>query len=194
MKKCMKIFVLLYLSGFVFGILCCAFLFKENGYQTSLLPIYLSSAAFWTESRKRLFGSLLIKRGFFFAGGAIVGLTAFGLPFTALCLLWSGFLAGNLILVFLTEYGIKGMGICGVCMFPHVLFYIPGWLFFFFLVVQMSQKVWKSGEKKKEDCRAYIFFLTGAFLCILLGIWMESYVNQNFMEVVFKKWHLFTKN
>lgn len=194
MKKYMKIFVLLYLTGFVSGIVCCSLVFKENGYQTSLLPVYLSSSAFWVESRKRFFGSLLFRRGWLFLTGAVVGLTSFGLPFTVLCLLWSGFLAGNLIQVFLTEYGIKGMGMCGICMFPQILFYVPGWLFFFFLVTQMSQKTWKTGGKTKADDRAYLFFLTGAFLCILLGIWMESYVNQNIMELVLKKWNLFTKN
>ena len=103
-------------------------------------------------------------------------------------LLWYGFLAGNLIAVFLTEYGIRGIGINGACYLPQALFYIPGWLFFFFLVMQMSQKSLGNGKREKADYKAYFFFLTGAFICILLGIWMESYVNQNLLVFILEKW------
>nr|WP_296006057.1 stage II sporulation protein M [uncultured Blautia sp.] len=188
MKKYLKQFVLLYLTGFGMGILCYNLLLREKGYSTSLLPVYFSSAASVIESREYLFGSLLLKRGLLFMTGIICGLTPFGIPMVVLGLLWYGFLAGNLIAVFLTEYGIRGIGINGACYLPQALFYIPGWLFFFFLVMQMSQKSLGNGKREKADYKAYFFFLTGAFICILLGIWMESYVNQNLLVFILEKW------
>ena len=121
-------------------------------------------------------------------GGLICGLTPFGVIMVVLGLLWYGFLAGNLVTVFLTEYGIKGIAMNAMCYLPQALFYIPGWLFFFFLVMQMSQKSWGNGKKEKADYKAYFFFLTGALICILLGIWMESYVNQNLLVFIMKNW------
>lgn len=187
MNQYLKRLIMLYAAGFGLGILCCNLLIKEKGYQVSLLPVYFSSAAPVIENREYLFGSLLIKRGIFFMGGLICGLTPFGVIMVVLGLLWYGFLAGNLVTVFLTEYGIKGIAMNAMCYLPQALFYIPGWLFFFFLVMQMSQKSWGNGKKEKADYKAYFFFLTGALICILLGIWMESYVNQNLLVFIMKK-------
>ena len=188
MNQYLKRLIMLYAAGFGLGLLCCNLLIKEKGYQVSLLPVYFPSAAPVIENREYLFGSLLIKRGIFFMGGLICGLTPFGVIMVVLGLLWYGFLAGNLVTVFLTEYGIKGIAMNAMCYLPQALFYIPGWLFFFFLVMQMSQKSWGNEKKEKADYKAYFFFLTGALICILLGIWMESYVNQNLLVFIMKKW------
>lgn len=188
MKKYLKLFFSLYAAGVVLGVLCCNFYIREKGYQTSLLPVYLASFSNLTEGRKYLFGNLLIKRGTFFFIGAICGLTPFGLPMAVASLLWFGFLGGNLITLFLVEYGLKGIGMAGLCFFPQILFCVPGWLFFFFLVAQMSQKSWGNRKKEASDFKAYFFFLTGTLICLLLGIWMESYVNQNLLCHVLEKW------
>ena len=142
------------------GVLCCNFYIREKGYQTSLLPVYLASFSNLTEGREYLFGNLLIKRGTFFFIGAICGLTPFGLPMAVASLLWFGFLGGNLITLFLVEYGLKGMGMAGLCFFPQILFYVPGWLFFFFLVAQMSQKSWGNRKKEASDYKAYFDYIS----------------------------------
>ena len=101
MNQYLKRLIMLYAAGFGLGILCCNLLIKEKGYQVSLLPVYFPSAAPVIENREYLFGSLLIKRGIFFMGGLICGLTPFGVIMVVLGLLWYGFLAGNLV----TEIG-----------------------------------------------------------------------------------------
>lgn len=188
MKKYLKLFFSLYAAGLIVGVLCCNFYIREKGYQTSLLPVYLASFSTLLEGREYLFGTLLMKRGAFFLCGVICGLTPFGLPMIVTSLLWFGFLGGNLITLFLVEYGLRGMGIAGLCFFPQILFYLPGWLFFFFLVAQMSQKFWGSEKREASEYKAYFFFLTGVLICLLLGIWMESYVNQNLLFHVLEKW------
>lgn len=65
MKRYMKVFLLLYLAGFAAGILCADVLLKESGYQTSLLPVYLSTAFETKAYREEMFASLLMKRGAF---------------------------------------------------------------------------------------------------------------------------------
>lgn len=186
MKKYIRIFLLLYLAGFVLGIAGANFLLKKTGYQTSLLPLYLSFAP-EVESRL-LFGQLLMKRGSVFLLGVLCGTSVLGGPFGGISLLWAGFLGGNLITLFLLEYGLKGMAAALTCLFPQALFYVPGWLFFFFVTVQMSQKSWAGLKKNKEDYKAYFFFLSMAAIILLLGIWTESYVNQNVLQYILETW------
>lgn len=186
MKKYIRIFLLLYLAGFVLGIAGANFLLKKTGSQTSLLPFYTAFAP--DVERRLLFGQLLIKRGSWFLVGALCGTTVLGVPLGGICLLWAGFLGGNLITLFLLEYGLKGMAAGIACLFPQALFYVPGWLFFFFVVVQMSQKSWAGLKKNKEDHKAYFFFLSMAAIILLLGIWTESYVNQNVLQYVMETW------
>ena len=189
MKKYLKLFFSLYAAGLIVGVLCCNFYIKGKRISdkfTSCLPGLVFSTLL--EGREYLFGTLLMKRGAFFLCGVICGLTPFGLPMTVTSLLWFGFLGGNLITLFLVEYGLRGMGIAGLCFFPQILFYLPGWLFFFFLVAQMSQKFWGSKKREASEYKAYFFFLTGVLICLLLGIWMESYVNQNLLFHVLEKW------
>lgn len=188
MKKYVRLFFLLYFAGFAAGILCANLLTGEAGYQTSLLPVYLSGSLPENRNMEALFGRLLVKRGIFFAAGMVCGLTPVGTVAVVMVLLWFGFLAGNLVTAFLLEYGMKGMGIGAACFLPQALFYVPGFLFFFFVVMQMSQKAWGKGKREKADYKAYFFFLSGSFICILLGIWQESYVNQNLLRYILERW------
>ena len=93
-------------------------------------------------------------------------------------LLWAGFLGGNLAVLFLTQWGIRGMGAGLLCLFPQSIFYIPGWLLYFFAIWQMSRKSLAASKRCREDYKAYFFFLSMAAVLLILGIWSESYVNQ----------------
>lgn len=176
MKKNLRLFLLLYLAGFAAGILTANLFIKKIGGQTSLLSIYLGASPDW--SGNLLFGELFFRRGGFFFVGAVCGVTILGIVFTAGGLLWAGFLGGNLAVLFLTQWGIKGMGIGLACLFPQILFYIPGWLLYFFAVMQMSRKSMAGQRRIKEDYKAYFFFLSMAAILLILGIWVECYVNQ----------------
>ena len=121
MKKNLRLFLLLYLAGFGAGVLTAALFLGKTGYQTGLLPIYLNKPPDWEESM--LFQELLFQRGSFFFVGAVCGVTVLGTFFAAGGLLWAGFLGGNLAALFLTEWGLKGMGAGILCMVPQILFY-----------------------------------------------------------------------
>lgn len=189
MKKYSRMFSILFLVGFTGGIFCTNLFIKETGYQTSLLSLYLADAVQREKGKPGLFGKLLVKRGGFFLFGAVCGLTPLGVPMVSVSLVWFGFLAGSLMTVFLLDYGIKGIFLGMLSFLPQFFFYLPGWLLFFFSVMQMAQKAWGSKKKEKADYRAYFFFLSGAAVCILLGIWQESYVNQTFLNAIWGKWN-----
>lgn len=180
--------MILYLVGFGAGILCANLIQKQVDYQTSLLPVYLAAFDGTRDRTEVLFRKFLTDRGSFMLFLIICGLTVLGVPAVTASLLWFGFLAGNLITLFLLEYGIRGMAMGTVCFLPQAFFYIPGWMFLFFAVVNMSQKIWGKGKREKTDYKAYFFFVSGAGVCILLGVWMESYVNQNLLSFLLQKW------
>lgn len=188
MKKYSKMFSILYMAGFAAGIVCTNLLFEKTGYQSSLLSIYLADAVQKETEKAGLFGELLVRRGVFFGFGTICGLTVVGVPLVAMSLIWFGFLAGSLMTTFLLEYGIRGIFLGIISFVPQMFFYVPGWLIFFFSVIQMSQKFWGNRKRESADYRAYFFFLSLAAVCLLLGIWQESYVNQNLLNYIWKKW------
>ena len=169
MKRNLRLFLLLYLAGFGAGILAANLLTRKTGYQTSLLSVYLAGTP--SGENSLLFGNLLFRRGGFFFVGAVCGVTVLGFFLMSLSLLWEGFMGGNVMALFLTELGIKGMGIGMLCMFPQILF----------AVMQMSQKSFAGRRRKKEDYQAYFFFLSMAGALLILGIWTESYANQKIL-------------
>ena len=154
MKKYLNVFFLLYLGGFLAGVLCSNFLRNYAGYQTSLLGVYLADRAAGSISGSGIFLRLFEKRGVWFLLYMVSGVTPFGIPLVLGGLLWLGFLGGNLMTVFLMEYGIRGIGAALACFFPQGLFYVPSVLLFFFFIVQMSQKYWGKGIRVKADYRA----------------------------------------
>ena len=52
----------------------------------------------------------------------------------------------------------------------------------------MSQKSWAGLKKDREDYKAYFFFLSMSAVILLLGIWTESYVNQNVLQYIMESW------
>lgn len=179
MKKNLRLFLTLYLAGFGIGVLAGILFLKKTGYQTSLLSVYLSSDP--DLKGAQLFGELFFQRGKLFFLGAVCGVTILGMFLVAGGLLWAGFLGGSLAVLFLTQWGLQGMGAGVLCLFPQALFYIPGWLLYFFAVLQMSRRSLAGTGRTREDYKAYFFFLSMAGILLLLGIWTESYVNQKIL-------------
>lgn len=186
MKKNLRLFLILYLAGFGAGVLAGDLFLKKTGYQTSLLSVYLTDTPDF--QAVQFFGELLFQRGKFFFLGSVCGVTVLGIFLTAAGLLWAGFLGGNLAVLFLIQWGIRGMGAGFLCLFPQVLFYIPGWLLYFFAVLQMSRKSLAGAKRTREDYKAYFFFLSMSGILLILGIWLESYVNQKIITWILEKY------
>ena len=184
MNKYLRIFFLLFLIGFTGGVLCSNYLRVSAGYDTSLLGIYMAGQGTETILQSQLFGYLLKKRGRWFLFYFISDMTPVGVPLVWGGILWLAFLAGNLMTAFLLEYGLAGILTGIICLFPQGLFYLPAVFLLFFFVLQMSQKFWQTQGRVRGDYGAYFFFMTGIFVIFLLGIFMESYVNQKVLHYV----------
>ncbi len=188
MKKNIRLLFYWYLAGFLLGIMGANLLFRETGYPSGIFAVYGAAASKELISAEALFGHLLFQRGAYFLFIILMGVTYIGFFAVVLSLLWFGFLAGNLLTIFVLEYGLKGVAAGIACFMPQMLFYLPGWLLLFWLVVRMSRKSWGKGKRAREDYQAYAFFGLGAGVCVLLGIWLESYVNQNLLIWIFQYW------
>lgn len=188
MKKYVNRFLLIYLAGFAAGIFSANLLIRAEGFQTSLLPVYFAGVEQEMENAEEILFRLLQQRGTVFVFFSAVGFTAAAVPLVLGGILWYGFLGGNLISMFLLEYGLLGMLAGITCFLPQVLFYVPGWFLLFSSNVEMGQKAWKKEKKTGEDYRTYLFLLTVSAVLILLGIWTETYVNQNVLSFVSEHW------
>lgn len=188
MKKNIKFLFYWYIAGFFLGIVGANLIFRETGYPSEALTIYGTAASKDMISAEDLFKHLLFQRGMYFLFMVIIGLTCIGFFVVILSLLWFGFLAGNLLTIFVLEYGLKGL-ITGItCFLPQIFFYLPSWLLLFWLVAYMSRKSWGKKKKEKEDEQAYVFWVFVAGVFLILGIWLESYVNHNLLSWIFRHW------
>ena len=188
MKNNIKHLFCWYLTGFVLGIIGGNLLFRETGYPSGILAVYGAAVSKELINAETLFGHLLFQRGVYFLFMIFIGLTYMGFFAVILSLLWFSFLAGNLLTIFVLEYGLKGLPVGISCFLPQIFFYLPGWIVLFWLVMRMSRKSWKKGKRERADYQAYTFWGLVAGICVLLGIWLESYVNPNILIWIFQHW------
>lgn len=184
MRKRLSIFGILYLIGFTAGIFSAGLLEKVARENTALLGICLNNQNLENVRPSWLFENLLKMRGEWFLFSFIGGMTPAGILIVFIECLWLGLLAGYLIVLFFMEYGIIGLVLCVGCGVPQILFYIPSVIVLFLGISEMSLKFWKRKYWRKEDYQRYVFFMTGAALVFLLGIFLECYVNPNLLKLL----------
>lgn len=97
---------------------------------------------------------------------------------------WLGFSLGMILTVSTVRYGLKGIVLTIVMLFPQYLLYVPAYILLLGSGVQLCRSIYFPGKaehtyvgnKKQEIHRRIVTFLK-IFLCILLGGVLESYVN-----------------
>lgn len=98
---------------------------------------------------------------------------------------WQGFCAGTLMSSAVMAYGIKGIFLILVGMFPHYIFYFL--LYFGYLWLMRERK---NGQRLPQTAgkRRLLFFLAGLlfFFLFITGIFLESYVNPFFVKKYLK--------
>ena len=182
MKKYLNVFFLLYLGGFLAGVLCSNFLRNYAGIKTSLLGVYLADRAAGSISGSGIFLRLFEKRGVWFLLYMVSGVTPFGIPLVLGGLLWLGFLGGNLMTVFLMEYDL-GIGAALACFFHRGLCALCTVVFFLYCADEPEVLGKESGESRLQS----ICFYDGNCILFLLALFMESYVNQNVLSFVIER-------
>lgn len=115
---------------------------------------------------KALFLQCMWKRGTVFFLIVLLTCTVMRVWVCRTMIVWLGFVFGVLLKLFYLWFGMKGMGLLPVSMFPHYLFYIMayGLLYWNF-------------EKNRMRMRKNYFPVVLAGAVVIMGIVLESYVN-----------------
>jgi len=158
---------ILFLVSFFCGILLITIMAKGKTPENTLLNQAL--AADYLEegwNRKALFLQCLWKRGaVLFLVLLLTGTAMRDWIYRAL-IVWSGFVFGMLLKLFYLWYGIKGMGLLLVSMFPHYLFFVMAY-----------GLVYWNFQKNRMRVRRNWFPVLVAAGVAAMGIVTESYVN-----------------
>lgn len=157
MKRNVRLLLCWYLSGFILGIIGANLLFRETGYSSGILAVYGTAASKEWIDAEALFSHLLFQRGIYFLSMIFLGLTYIGIFAVVLSLLWFGFLAGNLMTIFLLEYGVKGLVAGSVCFLPQIFFLFAGLAFVVLDCYAYEQEGYGQEEKGKGRLSSLYF-------------------------------------
>lgn len=165
-----------FLACFLAGILIANFLgadiFQENG---NLTRYYLKQLQYADITPQELFWHVCAKRLPLFFGLLLLGGIPRGKLIHAVFVAWSGFAYGYFCVMAICGYGVKGLILCLMALFPQFLLYIPVYL----------------GLVELADCRdrkrrGFRFLLAAALLLsgFFAGMLLESYANPMFLQKI----------
>ncbi|MGI6093818.1 MAG: stage II sporulation protein M [Lachnospiraceae bacterium] len=177
-------FCLLYLAGFILGIFFVNLVRQNMSYGWKTLGLYLIQEQNTIFSGREYFEELLKSRGLYFGFYAVIGITAFGIVFLIVGLLWNGFLAGSLVTMFLTEYGIRGMLLGVSCFFSQCLAYFLSMGLLYIAVFQRFLKIWRRKTLSMQDYKNYVWIVLVCGILNFIGIFLEGYVNYFVIKLV----------
>ncbi len=170
-----KVFLLLYLFGFLFGIFYANTISKEfimniGIFNDSYLKHYLESSI--NEQKYALY--LMKIRSVPFILLLILGLTKLRKMIAAVFLVWTGFLIGVITSVAVMKLGIVGIFFNIISLFPHFIFY---GLEYIILLLNIS---------RRDKVKWSPFSLAVMILLFVMGVIMESYINPVLMKMFLK--------
>lgn len=158
-----------FLACFFVGILMANFLgadiFQENG---SLTRYYLKQMQYADIRPQELLWHVCANRLPLFFTLLVLGSIPRGKLVHAVFVAWSGFAYGYFCVMTICGYGVRGLILCVVALFPQFLLYIPVYLGLVELAGARERK------RKKLRCLLAVLLL---FVCFFAGILLESYVN-----------------
>lgn len=170
-------FVVLYMLGFLGGILYANFIARSYITMTGIFHEYFLNQ--YTQTKivaEDYFLYLLQWRVFPFAAVALLGCTKLRKAAAVVCLLWTGFSGGVLAVAAVLRMGAKGMLLCLVGIFPQLIFYILAYAMLLWYLYKYPESRWNSTKT------IFVILMIGA------GIITEIYLNPGivrwFMDVV----------
>ena len=147
------------------------------------------SAFFWYVLQKRAGAAFLL---------AILSTTWLGMAATWTCALWLGASFGMLMMASIFRYGLKGILLVLVGIFPQGIIYFPAallllqWSYEFCLVMYFPHRIPAAMAQKEEITdKSVLLRKKGIQFLLLLGVViigcvMESYVNPKLMQGLLK--------
>lgn len=126
------------------------------------------SALFYYVIKER-FGQLIIL--------AVLSTTYLGLAVCAAVTLWYGVCGGVFLATAVMRYGIKGILLVAVGVFPQYIIYVPGMVLMLYWCRNLYQKIYL--DRVKVSPMQWIGRLLGIFLLFGLGCVLESFLNPH---------------
>ena len=170
-------FVIMYMLGFLCGILYANFIARNYITMTGIFHEYFLNQYVQTKIVVGDYLVYLLKwRILPFGAVALVGCTRLRKPGVVMCLIWTGFSGGVLAVAAVLRMGAKGMLLCVAGIFPQLMFYILAYAMLLWYLYQYPESRW-NGTKT-----IFVTTMLGA------GLLTEIYVNPGivrwFMDVV----------
>lgn len=127
----------------------------------------------------------------------VIGATTYlGLVMTYGALLWLGIAGGIFVATAAVRYGFKGILLLVGMFLPQYIIYIPvfwallNWCYYICCIMYFPARVYGETNRqykgKKTFVAANVMRIILMFLVVIIGIWLESYVNPNFLTRLLK--------
>jgi stage II sporulation protein M len=190
-----KLFAVIFLGCFVIGIIVANIFSKQYMNQTGILSEYfIMKYKYMDFNHNQLFLFILQKRLKWVILLWGLGFTMIGVPVIWGYCGWLGFSAGMLLSLSVMRLGFTGVVICFLGLIPQIFLYIPGILLLLNQAYAMSlfhyegrglRQSYKRG--RSQTTSAYITLLCIVLMIIIIGNFLESYVNPNIIGNLLKK-------
>jgi phosphate/sulfate permease len=120
----------------------------------------------------------------------VLSTTYLGLPVCALFVLWQGVLLGGFIAALTLRYGIKGIILAAISLFPQYLIYIPAFMGLIFVCESVNRKIYfqkyPENTLNKKSKLADLTKIPAAFSAIFIGSIFESFINPRLLASFLK--------
>ena len=168
-----------FLTGFVLGVFYILLLGRSQNSNMLMSSYSFSKYQYMEYSPLDLLGYILKSRLSVLVFLWLMGLTVIGSMTVLLFGLWVGFSFGLILTMAVTKLGMAGIILCLISMLPQYLVYIPAFLFGLLRIYEMSRiKKWNG---------AYVGAFGVTCFLVILGAFLESYVNPLFLKLLLKK-------
>ena len=190
-------FIYVFLFGFFIGVLLInlwtdvfigntGFLDEELLYQMKYARI----------DNDKFFDYVLKQRLLLFIGLAVGATTYLGLVMTYGALLWFGMAGGIFVAAAAVRYGFKGILLLAGIFLPQYIIYIPvfgallNWCYYICCTMYFPARIYGGVDMQYRSKKTYVAANIGRvlvlFLVVIIGIWLESYVNPIFLAKLLK--------
>ena len=162
-------FLLCFLAGIVLANLFGTESFQKNG---TLTRYYLKQFQYAEVRSQELLWHVGCNRMTIFLVLLVIGTITKGKLVHALFVAWSGFAYGYFCVLSISAFGMKGVLLCLLALFPQFLAYVPVYLG----IVEFSVHRREHGGWKGLAAIAVLL------LVLILGILLESYINPSILQ------------
>ncbi len=167
-----------FLLFFLAGILAANWVGQEKLLQYGMLnEYYVGQLAYAQLDAGNYFGYLLKQRMRVFGLSALLAYTRFGVPMLTGVIGWYAFSLGYLFVNALVSMKFQGMVLVLLSVFPQIFCYAAAYYGLGNIVFVKSAQLAVPAGVPKAWRNPRLFMLLSALMCMVAGIWLESYVN-----------------